>query len=99
MFNSPMVTGSGMAQAQVQPNTAYQNQPKELGLIQRVEGLRSGLDEIHSRLKGLGDRLSGMGGNANTSDPTPCGLPGNLSCAETRIREILTLIDMFDRSF
>lgn len=86
----------GMAQGFMQ-NTAAQ--PKEAGFIQRIEGIRSGMDEIYSRLRTFSDRISGSGNAENNPKPIPAGIPGNLSECEERIRQLLTMVGTLEQSF
>lgn len=74
-------------------------QPKEIGFIQRIEGIRSGMDEIYSRLRTFSDRISGSGNTENNPKPIPAGIPGNLSECEERIRQLLTMVGTLEQSF
>lgn len=71
-----------------------QTQPKELGALQRVDGLRNGLKMLRSRLESFSDRLDGNGSEAAEKDiaPVSASLSGTLSEAEAELRICLQML-------
>lgn len=96
-----MYGNSALPQGQAAQNTIYQQHtaPKEIGLIQRIEGVRTGLDQVRHRLTILAERIAGENSQEKNPEPMPSGIPGNLSMAEQRIREIFALLDGFEQAF
>lgn len=73
--------------------------PRKIGLLQRVEGVRGGLDEIYGRLMVLGERVTGSSSASTPVPPSnPVGLPANVEHAEDRVRAILQLIGAFEQT-
>lgn len=82
------------------PQTYAQNAPKELGLMQRVEGLRCGLQELRERLEGFGGRIAGHDTAKSPTGSAPIGgLPGNLLVAEENLRECMALLSQLSEAF
>ncbi|HMF68658.1 MAG TPA: hypothetical protein VK602_13750 [Phyllobacterium sp.] len=76
------------------------NQPKELGVIQRVEGLRIGLNELNSKLDAFHDRLHGSASvGENEPRPDVVGIYDNLSEAESLLRHCIGRISDLDNKF
>jgi hypothetical protein len=77
------------------------NAPKELGLMQRVEGLRCGLQELRERLEGFGGRIAGHDTQKSPSNGgAPIGgMPANLSVAEENLRECMALLSQLNEAF
>lgn len=74
--------------------------PKEIGFLTRAEGLRSGLDELHSRLEAFAARVAGTPNDPNRpTAPGPQGLHGELSTAEDRLRSCLQLLGKLNDAF
>lgn len=75
--------------------------PKELGILQRVEGLSSGLHELLDRLDGMSSRLQGVGSaDANAKQPPPTsGIYGALNAAEDRLRAALAMASELNDRF
>ena len=73
--------------------------PKEIGFLQRIEGLRSGLDELHDRLKTFSGRLTGGPDAKDAPVPQPLGLAGELTAAEHRLRECMVLVGSLNETF
>lgn len=75
-------------------------QPKELGALQRVDGLRTGLQELRGRLERFFDRIDGNSGEkAANQAPVAASLSGTLSDAETELRTCLHMIDTLHDRF
>lgn len=76
------------------------NQPKELGVLQRVDGMRSGLQELRARLERFFDRIDGNAGQkAATDTDVSASLTGALSDAESELRICLQLADTLHDRF
>jgi hypothetical protein len=83
-----------MLSAQYKPNV-----PKELGVLQRTEGLASGLEDLQSRIENFIGRVAGGVPDKSDSAPTPAGIVGHLLLAETRLRECLVLVQKLNDAF
>lgn len=85
-----------------QATTAYPpgaSAPKEIGILQRVDGVRSGLEELAGRLEGFVGRLGGgISGNV-AATPSPPGLVTSLSDAEGHLRRCFEIIGQLDNAF
>lgn len=82
-----------MLNAATNPNYgALANAPKEIGLLMRVEGVRSGLQEISARLDTFAAKLNGIPTSEASPQPAPCGLPANLSEMEAHVRSIMATL-------
>lgn len=96
-----VLSNSGLAQAgsigaMYSSAAAQQNMsaPKELGIMQRVEGLRGGLDALSTKLDSLCARIAGHpSGKDQVGDPMPAGLQAQLSLAEERLRAVHNMVD------
>jgi len=76
--------------------------PKEIGLLQRVEGALTGVEEIRSRLEGLSARIHGepMGlPDGPNAAKRQSGMPAALSQIEGEIRECLNLLARLSDQF
>jgi len=73
--------------------------PRELRVLERVEGIRGGLAELVSRIESFHDRLSGSGSDAAAKTPISSGLLGMISDAEESLRRAHTLIESLHGSF
>lgn len=73
--------------------------PKELGLLQRMEGVAGGVDEIHRRLRELCARVAGVPSGEQGAPSQPVGMPATLSFCEERIRETIALLNGMERAF
>lgn len=83
-------------------NAAYgaATAPKEIGLLQRVEGVRGGLAEILERAANLECRISGTGPvPAGNPAPIPNGLASSLADAENSIRAIMQALGRLNEAF
>ncbi len=94
--------GSGLIgyQGHQQPASNALNQPKELGVFQRVDGMRSGLQELRQRMERFFDRIDGNAGeNAASANTVAASLNGTLSDAEGELRTCLQLADTLHDRF
>ncbi len=74
--------------------------PREIGWLERLSGLNSGLQEIDGRIAQFRDRLMGSADSAKVSpQPAPVGIDGTLSEAEQRIRSILQALGEINSAF
>lgn len=75
--------------------------PKELTLLQRSEGLVTGLAELRARLDSFSSRISGHPQPATTDAPRPmpCGLPAHVSEAESELRSCFDIINKLNDAF
>lgn len=75
--------------------------PKELGILQRADGLRTGLQSLRSRLESFSDRLDGNGTDkaANGLAPVASSLNGTFSDLESELRQCLQLVDSINDRF
>lgn len=80
-------------------NALGANQPKELGVLQRVEGLRSGLSQFKGRLIAFQDRLQGTGDQSVKESMPAAGIYGNLSEAENDLRTCMSILSAIDGAF
>jgi len=88
--------------AQAQPvNHPYPqtDKPRELGFIQRMEGLTHGLGELQERLETFTGRLAGGLKGDTCAAPAPAGLDAILQCQETRLRECMALVAKLNEAF
>lgn len=87
--------------------TAWQQQaalnstaPKELGYMDRLKGLSSGLDELRGRLAAFAGRMSGDGdAKDSAAAPMPPGMHPPLSSAEQNLRECLAIVGRLNDLF
>lgn len=70
---------------------AIEHHPKELGIIQRIDGLDSGLSELKAWLENLLARVNGDPTAGECGMDRPSGIPAALSSAEGRLRDCLNL--------
>lgn len=93
--------GSVLGNLQLQQSAANSlTQPKELGVLQRVDGMRSGLQELRARMERFFDRLDGNAGEKAANGATSAAsLSGTLSDAETELRTCLHLADTLHDRF
>jgi hypothetical protein len=90
----------GLKQSAAQ-NTAYAQQPKELGIIQRVQGLASGLGEVRERIRVFNERL-GFEPPAPPMQPAPAmesGIPAQIMAAEEHLRECINALNRLNDLF
>jgi hypothetical protein len=96
-----------LAQAQsAQASAMYQNAanahaPRELRVLERIDGIRSGLLEINGRLSGFLSRLNNAPpapGSASDATP-PIGLIGMIEQSEQAIRENIDLLIKLNDAF
>jgi hypothetical protein len=80
------------------------NKPKELGFLDRIAGIRGGLDELHERLCAFGGRVTG--GNPDVprpgsggGGPAQTGLHGELASAEERLRQCMQVLGAINQAF
>lgn len=75
--------------------------PKEIGYIDRISGLRSGLDDLYDRIEKLAARIGvPFGVAANATAPTPPnGIGGQLELAEGRLRDCFGIVSELDSKF
>jgi hypothetical protein len=69
------------------------------GVLSRMDMLAVGLYDLHRKLLGFGDRLSGGGLKEEPPGGHPLGIDGALSAAETRLRECHQLVDGLHKAF
>lgn len=77
------------------------NVPKELGILQRLEGLNGGLCDLRSRLENFSSRL-GFGhppGAAGSSAPMPSGITTQIGSAEEQMRECIAILTRLNDLF
>lgn len=74
--------------------------PKEIGVIQRLEGIRSGVNEIEYQLRAF---IAALHGNSPTPEATagvhPPGITGTLSGTEASIRETMGMLKQLADAF
>lgn len=81
-------------------NASALNQPKELGILDRAAGLRSGLQVLRLRLESFTDRLEGNGGEkSNSAAPVSASLTGTFSDAEGELRLCMQLAEALNDRF
>lgn len=75
--------------------------PKEIGLLQRIEGALTGIEEVRRRIEGLSGRIHGEPGNLSSTDAAcrQSGMPAALSQIEGEIRECLNLLARLEDQF
>lgn len=73
--------------------------PKELGYIQRIEGINDGLAAIEGRLIDFAARIQGNDGHPIPGNPAGASLSDSLAAAEQRVRNILQTINGLNESF
>jgi hypothetical protein len=80
------------------------NNSKELGFLDRIAGIRGGLDELHERLCAFGGRVTG--GNPDVprpsnggGGPAQTGLHGELASAEERLRQCIQVLGAINQAF
>ena len=75
--------------------------PKEIGLLQRIEGVESGLEDIRNRMENLVARIHGGPASLPGTNPAnrQAGLPAALSRIEAEIRESLNLLTQLNDQF
>lgn len=94
----PMNATSGYAQAVSMQNAV--TAPKEIGVLQRVDGLLVGLSELKGRLQAFDARLAGNGLDASSASQTlPVGLLSTLSDAEGTLRDCLAMVGSLNDRF
>lgn len=76
------------------------NKPKELGILQRVDGMRGGLQDLRKHLENLFDRMDGNAGEkAANANIVAASLSGTLSDAENELRICLGLVGTLNDRF
>lgn len=65
----------------------------ELGMVERAAGVTNGLQALHTKLGSLRDKIEGNGACGNEIKPSPCGLVGQISEAESVLRACHSLLD------
>lgn len=99
--NARLGTADAAAIYKTQAIAQSGNQPRELRVLERVEGLSGGIGELATRLEMFIARLQ----NAPTTDETknaampPQGLADNITMAEQRLRYCLELIAKINGAF
>lgn len=83
----------------VQAGISQLNQPKELGVLQRVDGMRSGLQELRARLERFFDRIDGNARDAKEQSPSAASLTGIIADAESELRICLQMADSLNDRF
>jgi len=99
---SSQVEATKQAYDQQRAYAQAQNVPKELGFLDRIVGLRGGLDELHERLCAFGGRV-GVGNpavpTAGAAPERPPGLHGELAVAEERLRSCMQVLGALNEAF
>lgn len=72
------------------------NMPREIGIIDRVQGINGGLFELYGRLSSLIERVDGVGSADVKPIPFPSGLLSSLSDAEANLRGCMELINQLN---
>lgn len=73
---------------------------KEIGFLQRAEGLCAGLDDLQNRLALLTAKVNGTPyGEDGTSKAHPSGLDASLSDAEQTLRQCLEAVSRLTNQF
>jgi hypothetical protein len=76
------------------------NQPREIGILQRVDGLRSGLEGLRCQLADFIDRVSGSpSGGSNAQSTAPVGIVNGLAEAEEHFRACLLFVAQLNDKF
>src|SRR5690242_12652981 len=90
-----MLAGSSLNQTSALGNMGSQiGGPKELGVIQRADGIRDGIEAAVSRLEALEARMAGVpGGAGDKTQEMPAGLFGALDASEGAIRRLHAVVD------
>lgn len=75
--------------------------PREIGYLQRVEGLSNGLAEMQDRLSEFLNRVNGppMATPANAVPPREPGLSATLTEAESRLRSCMATLGQLNDAF
>lgn len=85
------------------PGTAYPvstASPKEIGVMQRLDGVRSGVSEIEVQLRAFISALQGTPAPQNPNMPvSQPGITGVISDTEASIRETLSMLRQLADSF
>jgi hypothetical protein len=69
------------------------NMPREIGIIDRVQGLNGGISDLYGRLSSLIERVEGSGSAGAKANPLPApGLSNVLSDAEANLRGCMELV-------
>lgn len=93
------MAGYSIGQAAAAQQYPSADKPRELGFIQRMEGLTHLLGELQERLETFAGRLSGGLKGDNCAAPAPSGLDAILQCSETRLRECVALVAKLNEAF
>lgn len=82
------------------PTSAKAQAVKEIGIIDRANGLSSGLSDLREKLENFGARC-GLHSPPKNADPSPIpnGIPTVLSAAENNLRECHHLLSRFNDAF
>lgn len=102
-----MANTAGMAASNYpyQTPTSYEGKsadklvPKELGYIQRVEGIHAGLSALIEKMDSFTAKIGGYPPGCNASEKQESGLSGLLSVCEGLVREMHAKLDKLDSSF
>lgn len=82
------------------PMNAQAGQPKEIGVMQRLDGIRSGVNEIEYQLRAF---IASLHGTPPTAEATaaahPPGIIGSLSDTEASIRETMNMLKQLAEAF
>jgi hypothetical protein len=74
--------------------------PRELGVLERVDGISAGLSDLHEKLRHFGGRLAGDApSNESAASPIAPGIAGTLSMAEARLRDCHQIVDALHKAF
>lgn len=104
MYQKQMYEQAALAQA---ANTVYNHQAtptataaRELRIIERMNGVSSGVEELADRLESFIARLSCEGLSAqNKADQPPAGIVDLISRAENNLRRCFDLIGKLNDAF
>lgn len=96
-----MAEASYRDQAREQMRVSTAPAPKEIGILQRIEGVNGGVSEIRMRLESFGARLRGepeMSPNAQATTRA-AGLTSAITDTENEIRACIGLLTQLSDAF
>ncbi len=74
--------------------------PRELGVLERIDGISAGISDLHEKLRHFGGRLAGNpASNESAGSPIAPGIAGTLSMAEGRLRDCHQIVDALHKAF